>query len=361
MRTMERIYRYRMTTTSGGNLSIRDDDGDHLDHPGPGRQGEPPPRRHRPRPARRHGRGPAPALVGVPVPPGDLRGPARPPRRSSTPTRWRWWPSASAGGCPTPGCSPRPGRSAARSASPPTPCPGSEALGRNIAATFAAGLRLRRAGEPRRRDRRRRACRRRSSGSRRWSSPPRPSSRRACWATVRYLADEQADRPRPTALTPPQPPPGPATSREKELRRQLCEFVRRSYQQRLMISTQGAFSARLDADSFLITPAPGRPQHARRRTTSSWSAAASPEAGKTPSSRRGTTGRSTTAHPEIQADRQRLPGQRHGLQRHRRAARHPHDPRELHLPPRRRAASPTASSSATAASWPSWPRRATRS
>jgi L-fuculose-phosphate aldolase len=30
--------------------------------------------------------------------------------------------------------------------------------------------------------------------------------------------------------------------------------VRRSYQQRLMISTQGAFSARLDAESFLITP-----------------------------------------------------------------------------------------------------------
>ena len=28
MRTMERIYRYRMTTTSGGNLSIRTDSGD---------------------------------------------------------------------------------------------------------------------------------------------------------------------------------------------------------------------------------------------------------------------------------------------------------------------------------------------
>src|SRR3954454_8745896 len=28
MRAMERIYRYRMTTTSGGNLSIRDDAGD---------------------------------------------------------------------------------------------------------------------------------------------------------------------------------------------------------------------------------------------------------------------------------------------------------------------------------------------
>src|SRR5947209_9382657 len=28
LQTMERIYRYRMTTTSGGNLSIRDDNGD---------------------------------------------------------------------------------------------------------------------------------------------------------------------------------------------------------------------------------------------------------------------------------------------------------------------------------------------
>src|SRR5436305_11735871 len=28
MQTMERIYRYRMTTTSGGNLSIRDASGD---------------------------------------------------------------------------------------------------------------------------------------------------------------------------------------------------------------------------------------------------------------------------------------------------------------------------------------------
>jgi L-fuculose-phosphate aldolase len=48
--------------------------------------------------------------------------------------------------------------------------------------------------------------------------------------------------------------PGPATSEEKELRRQLADFVRRAYRQRLMISTQGAFSARLDAESFLITP-----------------------------------------------------------------------------------------------------------
>jgi L-fuculose-phosphate aldolase len=45
-----------------------------------------------------------------------------------------------------------------------------------------------------------------------------------------------------------------ATSLEKELRRQIREFVRRSYQQRLMISTEGALSARLAEDAFLITP-----------------------------------------------------------------------------------------------------------
>lgn len=48
----------------------------------------------------------------------------------------------------------------------------------------------------------------------------------------------------------PEPPPG----RERELRRQLADFTRRGYQQRLFISTGGSFSARVDEDSFLITP-----------------------------------------------------------------------------------------------------------
>ena len=46
----------------------------------------------------------------------------------------------------------------------------------------------------------------------------------------------------------------PADSREKEARRQLADFIRRGYQQRLLISKAGSFSARLDDDSFLITP-----------------------------------------------------------------------------------------------------------
>lgn len=48
--------------------------------------------------------------------------------------------------------------------------------------------------------------------------------------------------------------PDAATSQEKELRRQLSAFVRRGCRQRLLISTEGSFSVRLDTDSFLITP-----------------------------------------------------------------------------------------------------------
>lgn len=44
------------------------------------------------------------------------------------------------------------------------------------------------------------------------------------------------------------------TNREKELRGDLCAFVQRSYEQRLLISTAGAFSARLEGDEFLVTP-----------------------------------------------------------------------------------------------------------
>lgn len=45
-----------------------------------------------------------------------------------------------------------------------------------------------------------------------------------------------------------------ATSQEKELRRELIEFLRRGCRQRLLISTEGSYSVRLSADSFLITP-----------------------------------------------------------------------------------------------------------
>jgi L-fuculose-phosphate aldolase len=62
------------------------------------------------------------------------------------------------------------------------------------------------------------------------------------------------------------------SNREKELRTAICRFVHRAYQQRLLISTAGACSARLDENTFLITPrrrdrlelAPGGIVRARR-------------------------------------------------------------------------------------------------
>ena len=48
--------------------------------------------------------------------------------------------------------------------------------------------------------------------------------------------------------------PEPAVAEEKELRRQLRDFIRRGCRQRLLISTEGSFSARLGNDRFLITP-----------------------------------------------------------------------------------------------------------
>ena len=51
----------------------------------------------------------------------------------------------------------------------------------------------------------------------------------------------------------PEMDPGPAATDEKELRRQVAEFVRRGCRQRLMTSTEGTFSARLDAQATSVT------------------------------------------------------------------------------------------------------------
>jgi L-fuculose-phosphate aldolase len=56
------------------------------------------------------------------------------------------------------------------------------------------------------------------------------------------------------------PPPLPAfrpslhSSEERALRQQICRLVHRAYEQRLMTSTEGTVSARVDDERFLITP-----------------------------------------------------------------------------------------------------------
>ncbi len=71
---------------------------------------------------------------------------------------------------------------------------------------------------------------------------------------VRYLAENLLDQAHSRSVALESFRPGPASSAEMELRRQLASFLRRGCQQRLFISTEGSFSARLDEDSFLITP-----------------------------------------------------------------------------------------------------------
>ncbi len=48
--------------------------------------------------------------------------------------------------------------------------------------------------------------------------------------------------------------PGVRTGREKELRREMVDLVHRAYNQHIMTCTEGTLSARLDEDTFLITP-----------------------------------------------------------------------------------------------------------
>jgi L-fuculose-phosphate aldolase len=71
---------------------------------------------------------------------------------------------------------------------------------------------------------------------------------------IRYLKDEEialaGQRPGNLAECEGEPP----SVAEQELRERLSEFVRRAYRQRLFISTQGSFSARLDESRLLITP-----------------------------------------------------------------------------------------------------------
>lgn len=71
---------------------------------------------------------------------------------------------------------------------------------------------------------------------------------------IHYLTDPQLAKAQQRKIHLADFDPPAAGSQEKELRRQLCAFIRRGCRQRLLISTEGSFSVRLDDDSLLITP-----------------------------------------------------------------------------------------------------------
>jgi L-fuculose-phosphate aldolase len=253
MQTMERIYRYRMTTTSGGNLSIRDADGCIWITPARVDKGG----------LRRED------IVCV-RPDGSLAGRHKP--SSEFPFHQAIYAA-------------RPDLRAIVHAHPVAlvafsicrrvpntrmlhqahsvcgevglaayALPGSGRLGQNIAEKFAEGFNcvvLENHGVVV-------AAENLAAAFQRFETlefAAKTLIKAAMIGSPRYLSDEEIALPRKSA----QPLPAfaratAATSQEKELRKQLCDFVRRGYQQRLLISTEGSFSARLDDDSFLITP-----------------------------------------------------------------------------------------------------------
>ena len=138
---MERIYRYRMTTTSGGNLSIREANGDVWITPGARGQRRSAARGHRAR-ARRAARSKGRAarrrscrFIR------QIRGAGgRNWGASCMRIRWRWWRSAWCTRFRIRGCSTRRGASAAQVGFAPYALPGSDALGNIVADTFARGF-----------------------------------------------------------------------------------------------------------------------------------------------------------------------------------------------------------------------------
>lgn len=252
MQTMDRIYRYRMTTTSGGNLSIRDESGDiwispaRVDkgrlrredivcvRPGGSTEGLHPPSSEFPfHKAIYDARSDVKAIVHAH--PGALV--AFSICRETPDTRLFHQAHSV---CGLVGFA-------------PYACPGSEALGESIAETFAAGcdsVILENHGVVVGGTSLAHAFQRFEA----FEFAGKTHIRARQVGKVRVLNDEQLAQAANRSVDFDSFEPPTASAVERELRRQLCDFINRGCRQRLLISTEGSFSARVDGNAFLITP-----------------------------------------------------------------------------------------------------------
>lgn len=262
LQTMDRIYRYRLTTTSGGNISIRDDAGDIwitparvdkgnltrgdmvcLRHDGT-KDGTHPPSSELPfhqaiyaaRPDIRAIVHAHPvALVAFSI------CQQTPDTRLFHQAHWV---------CGKTGFA-------------PYACPGSQQLGARIAATFEQGcdsVILENHGVVVGGDTLARAFERFEA----FEFAGKTIIKANQLGPIRSLDDAQLAQAANRSVDFESFTPPVATSEERELRRQLGDFVRRGCRQRLLISTEGSFSVRLpgevsrssglSAEAFLITP-----------------------------------------------------------------------------------------------------------
>lgn len=258
MQTMDRIYRYRMTTTSGGNLSIRDAAGDIWISPARVDKGNL--TRRDIVCVRTDGQvdGPHPPSSELPFHQAIYG--VRPDIQAivhahpvalvafsicrQTPNTRLFHQAHSVCG---------------QTGFAPYACPGSQQLGANIAAAFADGcdsVILENHGVVVGGDCLARAFERFEA----FEFAGKTILKASKLGTIRYLADEPLEQAASRSVDFESfVPPDTASAEECELRRQLCDFLRRGCRQRLLISTEGSFSARLPATSqlaepFLITP-----------------------------------------------------------------------------------------------------------
>ena len=250
---MDRIYRYGMTTTSGGNLSIRDGNGDIWISPAGTDKGVMRPedvvRLHEGRPVdtvlKPSSEHPFHRAVYEARPDIGAVLHAHPPALVAF---------SVAGMAPDTRVIPQAFDVCGKVGFATYAVPGSERLGRAIAERFSEGcdvVVLENHGVV-------------AAGTSLLSAFQRFETLEFCARTIinasilggaRSLSDERLElwrhRPAPFSES---FDPSPRSSRERELRRVLVEFVHRAYDRRLMTSTEGSFSARLGNDSFLITP-----------------------------------------------------------------------------------------------------------
>jgi L-fuculose-phosphate aldolase len=249
--TIERIYRYRMTTTSGGNVSIRDENGDIWITPARIDKGSL--RREDIVCCRAGGGvdGPHPPSSEYPFHLAVYR--ARPDIRSVVHAH----PVALVAfsicrTAPDTNLLPQAAHVCGKVGVAPYALPGSEELGRNIAGVFREGFNcvlMENHGVVI------------GGGSlaeafQRFETlefTAKTIVKASQIGPVRYLTPEQLDGAKRPPDAFPEFDPGPATTAEKEARRLVCDFVQRGYRQRLFTSTEGSFSARLGDDEFIIT------------------------------------------------------------------------------------------------------------
>lgn len=250
---MQRIYGYRMTTTSGGNLSLREDNGDVWITP-----------------ARVDKGGLTRSDIVCVHPDGSVEGPRRP--SSELPFHleiYRRRPDirgivhahpvalvafSLAHQAPDTRVFHQAWNVCGRPGFAPYELPGSEALGRSVANIFAEGYNsviLENHGVVT-------AATTLQEAFRRFETlefTGKTIIKGRLLGEVRYLSEDQLALPQRRSREFEPLHREKAPSAEMELRHKLTEFVRRAYRQRLFISTQGSYSARLDERSFLITPA----------------------------------------------------------------------------------------------------------